>query len=119
MSYNIPKYIVENQEFLKKLSKTKSKNTFERLLINATSDQILAIAEIIHNILKGNCPLREDKRRSLAKNADYYRKIARSKSEKTALKNIQSGGQLGLLSAVLAPILSILSQSVLDKALNK
>ena len=116
MSYNFPKYIVENQEFLKKLSKTKSKNTFERLLVNATSDQILAISEIIHNILKGNCPLRKDRRRRLAKNANYYRKIARSKSEKTALKNIQSGVQLNLLSAVLAPILS---QSVLDKALNK
>ena len=119
MSYNFPNYITENQVFLEKLSKTKSRKKFEYLLSNATSEQILAITEIVHNILKGNCQLRRSRRIKLAKNADYYRKIARSKTEKGALKNIQSGGQLGVLGAVLAPILSILSQSILDKALKK
>ena len=114
-----PDYILQNREFLRIIAKTRSKNQFNNLLITANTDQILAITEIIHNILQGSVPLSKLKRIKLAKNADYYRKIAKSKSRKGAIENIQSGGGIGLLSAILAPVLSILSQGILERALNK
>ncbi|HKX45762.1 MAG TPA: hypothetical protein VJP77_03605 [Planctomycetota bacterium] len=117
--YKFPDYILENREFLRKIVKTRSKNQFNNLLATANTDQILAITEIIHNILQGSVPLSRLKRTKLAKNADYYRKIAKSKNRKRAIENIQSGSGIGLLSAVLAPVLSILSQGILERALNK
>ena len=117
--YKFPDYILENREFLQKIVKTRSKNQFNNLLATANTNQILAITEIIHNILQGSVPLSRLKRAKLAKNADYYRKIAKSKSRKRAIENIQSGSGIGLLSAVLAPVLSILSQGILERALNK
>ena len=80
--YKFPDYILENREFLQKIVKTRSKNQFNNLLATANKNQILAITEIIHNILQGSVPLSRLKRKKLAKNADYYRKIAKVKVEK-------------------------------------
>ena len=80
--YKFPDYILENREFLRKISKIRSKNQFSNLLTTANTDQILAITEIIHNILQGSVPLSIFKRIKLAKNADYYREIVKSKSKK-------------------------------------
>ena len=85
----------------------------------ATADQIFAISEIIYNILKGNFPLHTRIRRRLGKDVKFYKKVAQSRSEKSTRKNIQEGGQLGALSALLLPFVSALAQHVLDKTISK
>ena len=114
-----PEYIVNNREFLNKLSKTKSSTRFVKLVENATHDQLLAIVDICFNIAKGRINIKQKIRNKLAANADYYRKIAKSRSPKTAKSRIQQGGSGVLLAGVLAPVLGALAQTLLDKALNK
>lgn len=118
MSYHFSPYIVKNAEYLKKLAKTKSDKKKHALILEATPDQILAIVEITANILKSNFKLTEKQKRRLAKYAESYRAISRSRTERTARKRIQEGGQLAI-AALLAPVLSTIAQSLLDKALHK
>lgn len=117
--YNFPEYISKNSEYLKQFSKTKSSRKRQRLLQEADREKLLAIVEICSNILKGNIPLNARQRRRLAASADFYRGIARARSEKTARHRIQTGGQLGALAAIVAPILGQLAQHVLERALAK
>ena len=113
--HNYSDYIVDNLEYLQKLSKTKSIKKKKDLLLKATSDQILAIVEIIVNVLKSNYILSKRQKTKLSKNADYYRAIARSRTEKTARKRIQEGG--GPELAILVPILSVLADQLMKKVL--
>ena len=117
--YNYPSYVKNNITFLYQLSKSKSDVNRRRLLDKATADQIFAISEIIYNILKGNFPLHTRVRRRLGKDVKFYKKVAQSRSEKTTRKNIQKGGQLGAISALLLPFVSALAQHVLDKTISK
>ena len=59
MSYDFPNYIANNNEFLNKLSKTKSEKRKNKYISEASKEQILALVEIIVNILKGNFPLKK------------------------------------------------------------
>jgi len=117
--YEFPEYIKENSDFLRKVSKTKSEKNTLKYLKSANADQILAIVEICTNILKANFKLNTRQRRKLATFADYYRAIARSRTERTARHRIQHGGQVGALAAILAPVLGSLAQHILDKTLLK
>jgi hypothetical protein len=117
MVYKFSPYIVSNVNFLNTLAKTHSDKKKHTLLINATADQILSIVEICYNVLKSNFTLTTPQKQKLAKYADYYRIIATSRTEKTARHRIQQGGQLAI-AAILAPVLSVLAQNLLDKALN-
>jgi len=117
MTYNFSPYLQNNAEFLKRLVKTRSEPKRRALLIQASADQILSIVEICYNILRSNFILNKKQKRLLAKNADYYRSIARSRTEKTARNRIQEGGQFAL-GAIIAPVLSVLAQSLLDKAFH-
>lgn len=117
--YKFSPYIKANVDFLNRLAKTKSDRTRHILLLKATPEQILSIVEICANIFSSNFVLNKTQRNRLAKYADYYMVIARSRSESTARKRIQQGGQLVALSALLAPVLSLVAQSLLDKALHR
>jgi hypothetical protein len=116
--YHFSKYITGNVHFLNRLAKTKSDKIRHTLLLKATPDQILSIVEICHNILKSNFVLTSKQRKRLAGFADFYRGIARSKTERTARQRIQEGGQLAI-AALLAPVLSEIAQSLLEKVLHK
>jgi pyruvate formate-lyase activating enzyme-like uncharacterized protein len=115
--YDFPDYIHNNKDFLDKFIKTKSKR--KRILAEADRDKLLAIVEICTNILKGRIDLNKRQRRRLSKSADFYRSIARSRSEKTARRRIQTGGSLTALAAVISPVIGVLAQHILDKALGK
>ena len=115
--YDFSPYINENIDFLHRLSKTKSEKKKYTFIKHASSEQILAIVEICANILGARFELNKRQRRKLAQFADYYRAVARSRSEKTARHRIQQGGQAVALSAILAPILGSLVQHVLDRTL--
>lgn len=123
MQYKFPLHIVDNSNFLKRLAKTKSHKVRHALILQATPDQILSIVEICANILGSNFVLSASQKKKLAKYANYYRNIARSRSPNTARRRIstglyQEGGQLAI-AALLAPVLSTLAQTLLDKALNE
>lgn len=118
MPYEFSSYVVKNAEYLNKLAKTKSERKKHTLLLNATPEQILSIVEICANILKSNFALTNKQKQRLAKHADLYRSIARSRSERTARNRIQQGGQLAI-GALLAPVLSVIAQTLLDKVLHK
>jgi hypothetical protein len=113
--YQFSPHIVSNVKFLNKLAKTRSINKKDALILEATPEQILSIVEICANILNSNFILTELQKRRLAKYADYYRNISRARTDKTARRRIshglnQQGGQLAI-SAILAPVLSVLAQS--------
>jgi superfamily I DNA/RNA helicase len=116
--YQLPSYIVDNKHFLHQIAYSKSERNIQKLINSANSDQILAISEIIFNILKGNFPLKNRQRKKLSEKADYFRQIARARSETSARKRIQTGGQLGALSAILAPVIGYIAQNILDKSLK-
>jgi len=119
MHIEYPAYILENRQFLQQIANTKSEKTIAKLLKTANTEQILAIAEIIHNILQSNILLQERQRRKLAKNADYYRHLNRSRSETSFRKKLQKGGQIGAIAAIIAPVLSAIAQQILDRTLSK
>jgi hypothetical protein len=116
--HNYSPYIINNIDYLNRLAKTKSPRKKHTLILNATPEQILSIVEITANVLRNNFTLTNKQRQRLAKYAEYYRSIARSRSERTARDRIQEGGQLAI-GALLAPVLSVIAQSLLDKALQK
>jgi pyruvate formate-lyase activating enzyme-like uncharacterized protein len=117
--YEFPEYIKNNREFFHQFAKTKSQRKRTKLLGEADREKLLAIVEICSNILKGKIPLNPRQRRRLADSAQFYRSIARSRSERTARHRIQTGGSLGALAAILSPILGVLAQHVLDRTLAK
>jgi hypothetical protein len=114
MQYNYSPYIKENFEFLQKLAKTSSDKKRSALLLTASAEQILAIVEICVNILKHNFVLNRKQKRKLVQFADTYRAIARSRTEATARKRIQEGGNPAL-AAILIPILGALAEHLIKK----
>jgi hypothetical protein len=117
--YAIPEYIHKNHQYFDKFTKTKSEKKRQKLLSEADRDKLLAIVEICKNILSGVIPLNTRQRRRLAESADFYRSIARARSEHSARYRIQTGGSLTALAAILSPILGVIAQHVLDKTLNE
>ena len=117
--HQFPEYIVGNKEFFEQLRKIKSENKKQKYLQSASRYQLLGIVEICLNILKGNVPLSGRERKKLSKNAHFYRAVARSRSEPTARRRIQTGGSVTALAAILAPILGAIGQQILDKTLTK
>ena len=113
-----PEYIKNNIDFFKNIAKTKSTKRLTNLIREASDDQLLALVDICYNIIKGQLQLKKKNRTKLAENADYYRAIARWRTPKTARTRIQKGGAIGALGAIVAPILGVLAQNLLDKVLH-
>ena len=112
--YEFSPYIRENLEFLQKLSKTKSDKKKNSILLSATADQILAIIEICANILKFNFTLTKKQKKKLVKYADFYRALARTRSEKSARKKLQQGSGIAI-GALLVPVLASLASNLIEK----
>ena len=112
--YNYSPYIKENLEFLQKLAKTRSDRKKNTILINASADQILAIVEICANILKFNFTLTKRQKRKLIKFADFYRTLARTRSEKTARRKLQEGSGIAI-GTLLIPVLTTLASHLIEK----
>jgi hypothetical protein len=73
--------------------------------------------EICANILRYNFILTPGQKRRLIKFADYYRTIARSRSEKTARNRIQQGSGIAL-GAILLPIVGALAEHLIQKVFH-
>jgi hypothetical protein len=112
--YSYSPYIRDNVDFLKQLAATKSDRKKNSLLLQATSDQILAIVEICANVLKYNFSLTGKQKRKLAKFADYYRALSRARTERSARNRLQQGSGVAL-AAILAPIVGALAERLIQK----
>ena len=112
--YKFSPYIEKNVSFLQKLASTKSDRKKNKILLSATTDQILAIVEICANILKFNFILTLAQKKKLSKYADFYRSIAKSKTEKSALTTLQKGSGVAV-GALLYPVLSALTTAVINR----
>lgn len=110
-------YVLENLEFLKQIYKTKSDRKRVKMLKSATTQQLLALAEIALNIRKFRIPLRQSHVRNLEPYAAEVRKLSRSRSEKSAKKVIQIGGG-PMIAALLAPALIELGRYLIERKLN-
>ena len=112
--YEFSPYIVRNKDFLQELTSTRSEKEKNQLIREATAEQILAIIEICINILNFNYTLTKTQRRKLAKYADFYRSLARIKSEKGARKKLQEGRGI-ILGTLLTPIIETLAEQLISK----
>lgn len=115
--YEFSPYVKHNVDFLQKLASTKSDKKKNSILLEASAEQILAIVEICANILKFNFTLTKNQKRKLSKYADFYRSIARSKTEKGARKRIQQGSGIAL-GAILVPVLAELATHLVQKIIQ-
>ena len=101
------KFLIQSTPELKKISCCKGAVCKNRLK-DADEAVIKSIAECCHNILKGNVVAANKKIGKLNK---YKKQIRRMANHKVSLKSIrrlvaQTGGFVGPLLAVLAPVLS-------------
>jgi len=83
----------------------KQKKSRQKIIRQASTDNIDALSEIALNLLKGNIPLNTKEKKKLKRHKDKIRKLGKrnvsTKKKKTLL--VQEGGFLPLL---LAPFLS-------------
>jgi hypothetical protein len=108
--------VLQNYEFLKRLTRTRSVAKRSKLLKDASCEELLAIVEIATNILKGKFCLKPRQKRKLIPFANYIRKTARLRSEKSARQYFsQTGGQAAIFGALLAPVLIEAAQYLISK----
>lgn len=116
-SYQMPvsQLVLSERLFLKKLLGAKNPQTFQKVISNATTGQILVLVEIALNLLKGRANLNNDQKSLLRKHANLLREIASTRSEKKARSLIiQRGGSLPL-TAILVPVLIEIAKSLISK----
>jgi hypothetical protein len=106
-------FIIENKNFLRNLVRTKSEKKRAQMIHEATTDQLLAIAETALNVLKGRLPLTSKQRERLVPYANFVRKLARSRRENSARNVIQVGGG-PLLASLITPVLIEIGRALLD-----
>ena len=114
-SFDCSPYIRENYDFLRQLTAIKSDKKKNALILRATPEQLLAIVEICLNILRFNFPLNKRQRLRLSRYADYYRQIARARSEQGARRQIAQQGSGIALASILVPVVSALAEQLLRK----
>src|SRR5437763_32086 len=93
---------LSNREFLEKLSKSRSLQKRNKMLADASAEEILTLLEITINMLKFRIKLTNQQKKKLAHHADYLRKLSRARSEKTTRNILQQDGGSVLPSLVLS-----------------
>jgi hypothetical protein len=112
--------VLQNYNFLYKLSKSRSNVKRASLLQNATPVEMLALVEIANNFRRKNSRFKLQRKafNRLAPYADCIRRLSRSRSERTARKLVsQKGG--GFLPALLVPILAEAAHQLISRFLKK
>src|SRR4051812_10116212 len=98
--------VLNNFNFLKRLAKTKSRKKQQKFIKEANAEELLSIVEICTNILNSNFNLNKRQKSKLIPYANYIRKLARTRSEKTARNLVQTGDGPLAIAAVLIPVLA-------------
>jgi len=108
--------VLENYNFLKRLSKTRSEKRRFNLLQTASPVELLTLVEIAKNIRnpKTGYRLQGKSFNRLAPYADCIRKLSRARSEKAARNLVvQKGGQF--IPSLLIPVLAEAAQLLISK----
>jgi hypothetical protein len=100
--------------FITKLATASSKSlkSVKKMLKNATSGEILVLAEIVLNLLRKNIPLSVKQKRILCPFRNKLREIASKKSncdKKRTIFSNQRGGILGIIGAILSAAIPAIS----------
>ena len=113
----IPERVREQLQFLRALARSRSENKRRQLLKKADISQLVCLAEIALNILKSKFKLTSRQKKRLIPHAEFVRRLGRLRTEKGARKLlVQKGaGHIGLLSALLTPIILEIGKSLLKK----
>ena len=100
-----------NFDTLKVLRQAKPKLQ-KAIIANGTNDLVLALAEVVSNVLNGNIKIPEGKRKILSRHKTAIRKIADKKTKVPAKRKllVQRGG---FLATVLPAALSVLASLLL------
>lgn len=105
--------VLDNYDFIRAVSRTRSSKKCGRLISGASDDQLLAVVEVALNILKSRFPLKPTQRRRLLPLAEEVRRLSRARSAKSARQLVQIGGN-PLLAALLVPIVTEVGRYLLE-----
>lgn len=115
--------ILKNYSFLKSICKSRSEEKRNKLLKEATREELLSLVEVCHNILTSNFQLTERQKRKLFPFADTVRRLSRARSEKRARQVIREhqtgGGGPAIFASLLAPILVEAAQHLISNFVRK
>jgi hypothetical protein len=102
--------VINNIDFLKQLSTSKL-NLRQELVGKATNDQLFTLIECCFNILRARVPLDTLQKRKLLRHVKIIRKLARTRSPRSArqlltgAKNGQTGRGVLLAAALISSII--------------
>lgn len=111
---HIGQRVLDNFTFLKQICKTRSSKRQNKLITDASTDQLLALVEVCSNILKGQFKLSDRQKNKIIPFAPTLRKLSRARSDKGARRIVQSGGA-ALIPALLAPVLFHAAQHLIQR----
>jgi hypothetical protein len=103
---NLPVNVIKNLEFLKLLSRARSRSRRELIFKEANREQMLLLVEICYNILKGYFPLTQRQKLRIVPYINFVRHLSRVRTENSARKLIQKGGGLFSFAPLLIPIIT-------------
>lgn len=103
-SFKIGENIFNNIDFLKRIAKSKSPQKQKHSLKKATTGELLAIVEAALNIVKSRFKLTTRQKHRIVPHAEYIRRLARIRSERSAKRLVQKGAGIPL-AAILTPII--------------
>ena len=103
--------VLKRKEILNLVATTKSRKRREGLVNLATGDEIRAIAEIVHNLLKGNVPLNADCLARLKRHKKQLRLLSQKRypvREKRELIKQTGGIWASLIPVAVSTVASLL-----------
>lgn len=104
-----------NSDFLRCLLKGPGSKRC-KLIKKCSPDQLKTICDICFNILEGNVPLKDKKKKQLAKFADTIRILGRKgRTPLTKKKKLLVQKGEGILTAILVPIISAIAGSLISR----
>lgn len=111
---NIGENVSKQHNFLQSILKTKSQKIQTSLIKNASADELLAIVECCANVLKAKFTLTERQKRRLSQHAQFLRKLARVRSERSARRLLQHGSGIPAVVALITPIVAELARAIIS-----
>lgn len=108
--------VLRNFNFLKACARTRNADKRDKLLSNASGDELLSLVECAFNLLNSNFTLKPRQKRKLYPHVNWVRSLGRVRSEKSARKMVQGGGAIpSILASLLVPIIVEVGRSLLNK----
>jgi hypothetical protein len=110
--------VLRNLPFVRTLMRTRSDVKRQRLLAQATNDEIFALLDLTYNILHFRYPLRPRHRRKLALHATVLRELSKKRNAASAKRVLLQKGNGPMFAALLAPILAEVGGHLISRLLK-